>query len=236
MNAAIVGATGLVGSAMLKMLIELQRYKCVFVIGRRQPQWLSQYAEALKQSQQTLVVFIKAEIADFPNLELDEPIDTLYCALGTTIKQAGSQDAFIAVDKTAIIDIASRVIQMNPNANKLVLVSAHGASAESKVFYNRVKGETEQAAIALGYQHVVILRPSLLIGKRSETRILEDIGQSASRYFAPIFRGPLLTIKPIEHQQVAAAMLYFSMHAQQSVEIVSNKQMHLLADKLAAFS
>ncbi len=134
------------------------------------------------------------------------PLDAAFCALGTTIKAAGSQQAFRAVDFDAVLAFAQAA--KAAGASRLAVVSALGADAQSGVFYNRVKAQAEQALRELGFASLVIARPSLLMGDRATlgqpTRPLERAAQRLSPWLAPLLP---LKWRPIHGQVVARAML-----------------------------
>lgn len=203
MNAAIIGATGLIGQQLLQKLIDSTAYNKIYMLGRRQASY--------QPSSTTEVIFIACQLDQLATLSLPENIDQAFCCLGTTIKQAGSQDAFIAVDKTAVVDFV-QLCQANSN----FIVTALGANAQSNSFYNRVKGETEAALESIisaslqiegAVQKLVFFQPSLLIGERTERRPLESFGQTIFNLISPLFIGPLKGYQPIAGEKVAAAML-----------------------------
>ncbi len=127
------------------------------------------------------------------------PLTDVLIALGTTIKVAGSQAAFKAVDFEAVVAVAS--VSRRLGATNLGVISAMGASARSRVFYNRVKGEMEAAVSALGYQSVVIARPSFIAGDRAALgqagRPGEGLALAVARWIAPI--------TPANYRAVSAA-------------------------------
>jgi uncharacterized protein YbjT (DUF2867 family) len=203
MNAAIIGATGLIGQQLLQKLIDSAAYSKIFVFGRRE----APYAASLA----TDVIFIACQLAQLSTITLDEKVEHAFCCLGTTIKQAGSQQAFTAVDKTAVIDF----VQLCQASTNLV-VTALGADAQSSTFYNRIKGETELALASMldtGEQakgaiaKLILFQPSLLLGQRSQRRPLESLGQSVFNLVSPLFIGPLKRYQPISGTNVANAML-----------------------------
>src|SRR5260370_26836390 len=147
---ALAGATGLVGRSILEGLLADASVQSVHVLGRRNPR----VAHAR----------ITGHIVDFAALPPLPPVDEVYLALGTTIKVAGSQAAFRAVDFDANLAVARAAIAAP--ARRCGLVSAMGANAKSSVFYNRVKGELEEALAQLSFQALWIARPPLLIGNR----------------------------------------------------------------------
>jgi uncharacterized protein YbjT (DUF2867 family) len=125
----------------------------------------------------------------------------VYCCLGTTIKQAGSQAAFRRVDFDYPVALAQAAAR--DGAQRLLVVSSLGADARSSVFYSRVKGEMEDAVRAAGVAKTLIFRPALLSGPRGEYRLGERVGLVIGSVF-----GPLLgKYRPIHGDLVAAAML-----------------------------
>jgi uncharacterized protein YbjT (DUF2867 family) len=187
-SALLVGASGLVGSFVLKRLLDSLAYARITVWARR----------ALAAAHPRLSV----EIVDFARLEERRvQAEDVFCCLGTTIKQAGSQDAFRRVDHDYPVALARAAAK--GGAKRLLVVSALGASPRSGVFYNRVKGEMEDAVRAAGVAKTSIFRPSLLSGPRAEERLGERIGLAVGNVL-----GPLLgKYRPIHADLVAAAML-----------------------------
>ncbi|MDE1947718.1 MAG: NAD(P)H-binding protein [Burkholderiales bacterium] len=155
----LAGATGLVGREILAGLLADGTVLAVHSLGRRAP--------ATRHPKLT------AHVVDFAALPALPPADELYLALGTTIKVAGSQAAFRAVDYDANLAVAKAA--RAAGARKAGLVSAMGADSGSKVFYNRVKGELENALAQLPFEGLAIARPSLLVGDRA------IVGQAARR-------------------------------------------------------
>ena len=152
---AILGATGLVGRHTLDLLAADPHFTRVVVLARRKP------GEAMAPR-------VEAHLVDFERLH-ERPdllgVDMVICTLGTTIKAVGgSRDRFRAVDLG--IPLAAARIAREQGARHFLLVSALGASVDSRFFYNRVKGELEDELRTLGYRSVTILRPSLLLGDR----------------------------------------------------------------------
>ncbi len=187
-SALLLGATGLTGSFLLGRLLGSSSYSAVSL-------WLR---GRLERKHPKLLV----ETIDFERLE-QRRIDAqdVYCCLGTTIKRAGSQEAFRRVDFDYPVALARAAAR--DGAQRLLVVSALGADARSKVFYNRVKGEMEEAVLAAGVSKTYFFRPSLLAGPRAEPRIGERVGLAVGAVF-----GPLLgRYRPIHADLVAAAML-----------------------------
>jgi uncharacterized protein YbjT (DUF2867 family) len=195
-TALLAGATGLVGRALLARLLGPDRRQRVIVLARKP------LPVTIARDPRLTVL-----VGDMAALAADSgPIDDAYIALGTTIKVAGSQAAFRAVDLDLVVAIARAARQAG--ARRLAVVSALGADRGSGVFYNRVKGEMEEAVGALGYESVVLARPSLLLGDR------ESLGQPtrSGEVWAARLLGPLLPlvpagVRPIAAPIVAAAMV-----------------------------
>ena len=141
--------------------------------------------------------------------DLQFPED-VFVALGTTIKKAGSQQAFYRVDYNYPFQVA--YLAQQRGAQRFLMVSALGANAASRVFYNRVKGEAENAIRELGLPKVWFFRPSLLLGERAESRPGEKLGQAIGKWIAPLLVGRLRRYRPIEADAVAAAMVYTATH------------------------
>ncbi len=196
-TALIIGATGLVGGFVLEDLLNDDYYSEVIVLTRK----------SLNKSNPKL----KEILVDFNNLENyknDIKADTVFCCLGTTIKTAGSQEAFKKVDYEYPLRVAE--IAKENGATNYLLISALGSSKSSIVFYNRVKGEVEADIAKLNFESFHILQPSLIIGERKESRTGEDIAQKLSPVYDAIMFGPLAKYKSIKASQIAKAMVYYS--------------------------
>lgn len=192
-TALVAGATGLVGGHLVRRLLDARAWNRVVTLGRR-PLDLDH-----PKLEQRTVDFDRLADADLP------PTDDAFCGLGTTIKKAGSEEAFRRVDCEYVLAFAHAARQHG--AGQFVVVSAMGANARSRVFYNRVKGEMEDVVAALGFDAVQIVRPALLLGDRDEQRPGERIGQMLMQPVAPLMLGPLRKYRPIEADAVAAAMV-----------------------------
>lgn len=147
-------------------------------------------------------------------------VDVAFCCLGTTIKKAGSREAFREVDVVMVQRFAEGAKQAG--ATSFVLVSAVGANARSAVFYNRVKGEIEAAIVRMGFDAVGIVRPSFLVGERNENRLGERLGILAFSVMSPLMHGPMKRYRPVLARDVAAAMLAFAMAGQHGVKVVES--------------
>jgi uncharacterized protein YbjT (DUF2867 family) len=188
----IAGASGLVGREILQGLLADDSVAAVHSLGRRE---LPVRHPKLTQHR-----------VDFKTLPALPRVDEAFIALGTTIKVAGSQEAFRAVDLDAVLAVAKAA--RAAGATRLGVVSAMGANARSSVFYNRVKGEMEQALSALGFDTLVIARPSFLAGDRESLgqplRGGEKLALNVSRLLAPLIPD---NYKSIDAADVARALL-----------------------------
>lgn len=188
----IAGASGLVGQRLLQGLVADTSVTAVHVLSRR----------ALDIHDRKLTVFV----VNFDALPVLPTVDEVYLAIGTTIKQAGSQAAFRHIDLD--INLAVAKASLAVGAKKIGLVSAIGADAQSKVFYNRVKGELEDALTALSTEALVIAQPSLLLGDRERLGQPRRYGEKIGKLISSLL-GPLIPVKyrAIEASRVADAML-----------------------------
>ena len=205
----IAGATGLVGRELLDGLLADRTVAEVHSLGRRRPALRDPKLHALQ--------------VDFGALPALPPLDEVYLALGTTIAAAGSQAAFRALDFDANLAVARAA--RAAGARRAGLVSAMGAGAASAVFYSRVKGELEDALAALGFEGLVIARPSLLAGDRPSLgqpeRRGERLGLALSQALGPLIPA---AYRPIPAARVAHALLE-RVPAARGVQVLSSAQM-----------
>ncbi len=159
----------------------------------------------LRQASPTLLGLRRAQSLAWPLPDALPPMDVALCALGTTLARAGSKAAFRAVDFDAVLQVARAARQAG--ARRFGLVSALGADPGSAVFYNRVKGEAEAAIEALGFEHLVIAQPSLLLGDRATLGQAHRHGEAWAQRLSPALAWALpLRWRPISAQQVAQAL------------------------------
>jgi uncharacterized protein YbjT (DUF2867 family) len=192
--AVLAGATGLVGGFLLRQLAARAEYGEIRVLGRRPPD-----LEAGK------VRFVATDYADLSGLSAELAAEDVFCCLGTTIRKAGSRAAFERVDYHMVVDLA-RTVQ-KAGARRFIVVSAAGASPRSPAFYSRVKARMEETVAALPFEAVHILRPSLLLGERAESRPAEQLAQRLAPLVSPLMVGPLRRYRPIHAAEVAGAMV-----------------------------
>ncbi|MGH7529172.1 MAG: oxidoreductase [Gemmatimonadales bacterium] len=196
-TALIAGTSGLVGGHLLRLLLQNGRYARVIAMGRRE-------LPGLRHPK------LEQRIVDFDALERLAPaelppVNDVFCCLGTTIRKAGSRQAFRRVDHDYVVALGR--LGLAAGATQFLLVSAVSADPSSRVFYSRVKGETESALRALRYTGTQIFRPSLLLGQRREFRLGERLAVLAAPLLAPLCIGPWRRYRPVAARTVAQAMV-----------------------------
>jgi uncharacterized protein YbjT (DUF2867 family) len=191
MKALIAGASGLIGMELLQMLLKDEYYNSVHVLVRK----------PMKLEHAKLKQFV-VDFEDLGSYPDAFAVDDVFCCLGTTMKKAGTKEAFRKVDYDYPLAIANE--SLKAGAKQYLIITAMGSNAKSRIFYNKVKGEIEQSLKALPFNSLLIFRPSLLLGDRNEKRVGEDIGKVVMKLIPYI--GPLKKYKPILGRQVANAM------------------------------
>jgi uncharacterized protein YbjT (DUF2867 family) len=190
-TALVAGSTGLIGGQLLELLLHDDRYSKVIAISRT----------PLPINNSRLVNIV-SDLKNISSHAEELKCDDVFCCLGTTIRIAKTKEAFREVDFDYPLALAK--IAKGNGASQFLLVSALGANSQSGIFYNRVKGEVEEAISETGFISTHIFRPSLLTGPRTEHRS----GEEAAKTFYKIF-GFLIPLqyKSIESIRVARAML-----------------------------
>ncbi len=217
-TALLLGATGLVGGHCLDLLLADAAYDAVVTLGRR----------PLGRSHPQLT----HHVVDFDRLtdaaSLIEARD-VFCCLGTTMKKAGSKEAFRKVDYEYPV-AAARIAEAN-GAEQYLLISALGAGTRSPVFYNRVKGEVEEAICALSFDGVYVLRPSLITGDREDARAGEQASERVLGALSFVLRGPFRKYRPIEARTIARAMVTMAKRQPGGVRVIESDQIPVEASK-----
>ncbi len=188
-TALVAGASGLTGFSLVQLLLERETYEQIIILVRKplnldHPR-LKQHVYDYKKPEK---IFVNA--------------DHIYCCLGTTIKKAGSREAFREVDYEYPLQIAR--LALENGATRYALVSAMGANSSSWIFYNKIKGQVEESLRELPFKAIHIFRPSMLLGHRDEFRLGEEIGKRVMKTFKWIMPA---NIKAIHASQVAICML-----------------------------
>jgi len=205
-NILLAGATGLTGEHLLDRVLNEPTVKRVIAPARR-------------------------KLAEHPRLEnpigplaeliphLLQPVDTVFCCLGTTLKEAGSEEAFRSVDFDLPLALGERGLALG--ARHYIVVSALGADSKSSIFYSRVKGELEDALRQQGWQQLTIARPSLLLGQRDEVRLAELLAAPFSR----ILPGKLHGIEAIA---LARALWRLALETGKGTRVVESDELRKL--------
>ncbi|KPA89107.1 MULTISPECIES: nucleoside-diphosphate sugar epimerase [Pseudomonas] len=202
----LAGATGLTGEHLLDRLLNEPTVSRVLAPSRRP---LAKHPH-LENPVGDPAIFLP---------QLSGRVDLAICCLGTTIKLAGSEEAFRAVDHDMVVAFGKRARELG--ARHLIVVSAVDANPKSKVFYSRVKGEMEESLKAQGWPQLTIARPSLLIGERSEPRLAEQLAAPLSKLIPGKYRG-------IEACQLARALWRLALEEQDGVRIVESDELRRL--------
>lgn len=199
-SAIVLGASGLVGSELLALLLARDEWQQITVLTRRklplQHAKLRQQVMDLEKTERPVLL----------------PADDLFCAIGTTIRKAGSQEAFRRVDYEVPLRAAKALTQAR--LSRMMLVSSVGADAQSGTFYLRTKGEVEEALGKLPVGALHVFRPSVLLGNRQEFRPAERVSMIALQALGPLLLGGLAKYRAIPAATVARAMVAAALGAQ----------------------
>lgn len=203
---AILGATGLVGTECVRQFADSPEFARVVVLARR--------SVALDSARSK----VETQIVDFERLDDAAEhlrVSHIVCALGTTIKKAGTQDRFRRVDHD--YPLAAATLGVRQGARHFLLVTALGANSRSRIFYNRVKGDVEDAIRTLPYRSVTIVRPSLILGERGEFRLGESIGKLFAGITPKRFR-------PVHARAIAGTLLRSAIEDRPGVRIIESME------------
>ncbi|WP_235942241.1 NAD-dependent epimerase/dehydratase family protein [Perlabentimonas gracilis] len=202
----IIGSTGLIGSKLHEILSNNPNHAKLHLVSRRAPSNLTE---------KSVLIPIENGIYSIPS-----EINYAFCCLGTTMRKAGSREAFRKVDFDMVVDFAQKA--KTAGIERFAVVSSIGANPKSKNFYLKTKGQVEEELKKIGFARLVIVRPSLLLGKRNERRIAEDIGKVLYSIFSILFIGPLKKYKGIKDEDVAKAMIALVEQGQGTIIAESN--------------
>tara|TARA_R110002049_G_scaffold7173_5_gene42582 strand:+ start:152 stop:802 length:651 start_codon:yes stop_codon:yes gene_type:complete len=209
--ALVLGATGLVGQKLIEKLTQDANYESLLIINRREVGY--QHPK------------IQEKVVDFDQLDASIKqvnVTDIFCCIGTTIKTAGSKEAFRKVDYDIPVNFGK--IAEKSGVENFIVISSLGADSNSNTFYSKVKGEMENKLKSFNLAHLTILRPSLLLGDRNEKRLGEGIAQVLFSVFGFLMIGPLKKYKAISADQVAKAMIYYASNPAETV--IENKYLH----------
>jgi uncharacterized protein YbjT (DUF2867 family) len=216
-TALVTGSTGLVGRQLIYQLLEHEAYDRVISFSRT----------PLPIAHPKLV----QKITDFgqpATLSNDMAGEDLFCCLGTTIKKAGSQEAFTNIDFTLVLNLATAAC--NASVKQFIGVSSIGAKATSSNFYLQTKGKMEEAVKRLPFRRSVLVRPSILLGNRKEWRFAEELSKGAMKVIGFFFIGPLRKYRGIEAADVASAMIVAALDEKITGSVESDELQRLAAN------
>lgn len=202
----LAGATGLTGEHLLDRLLNERTVERVLAPSRRP---LAAHPR------------LENPVGELTNLlpQLGGPVDTAFCCLGSTIRQAGSQEAFRAIDIDLVVAVGRRARELG--AQHYLVISALGADRGSSVFYNRVKGEMEDALRDQGWPQLTLARPSLLLGPRQEFRLGERLAAPLMRLIPGKYRG-------IEACTLARALWRLALETGEGTRVVESDELRRL--------
>lgn len=208
-TALVAGSTGLIGSQLVQLLLDNNRYDQVKAVTRTD----------LPLNHARLVQ-VKVDFRRLDDFKAELKADDVFCCLGTTMAKARSEKKFREVDYDYPMALAN--LSLAQGAKQFLLVSALGANKHSSIFYNQVKGQLEDAVTKLPFQAIHIFRPSLLLGPRTEHRSAEE----AAKFFYKVF-GFLIPAKykAIGADKVAKAMVHFANHEERGIQIHESRDL-----------
>ncbi len=216
-SALLIGATGLTGNHCLNILLNDDEYQSVTVLTRRS---LDINHKKLTQ-----------HVIDFDKLEASSHLikaDDIFCCLGTTIKAAGSKQAFRKVDveyPKAIAKIAAK-----NGSEQFLVISAPESNSKSLLFYGRAKAEMEQAVGQIPFKGVYIFRPSLLVGERAKYRLAEGTAIKLFTTLPWLLSGSLKKFRPIEAKAVATAMVVAAKSKPAGLQVYQSDQIQAISN------
>mgnify|MGYP005988490317 FL=1 len=209
-TALVIGATGLTGTALVKLLIADTDFESVKIFGRK--------------STNLIHPKITEYIVDLFNplsFENDFTGDVAFCCIGTTAKKTPDKDLYRQIDFG--IPVTTTQLCKKNNIPQLLIISALGANKESTVFYNRIKGKMEEAVLSQELEKLHLLQPSLIEGNRNEFRLGEKIASIVMSIGKLFLLGSLKKYQPIQAIQIARAMVYLSKHPFVTTRIESDE-------------
>jgi uncharacterized protein YbjT (DUF2867 family) len=210
-KALVIGATGLIGRSLVFELLKNPLYTQVTVLARRD---LVIKHEKLNQ--------ILLNFDDLIQYEEAMAVEDVFCCLGSTKSKTPDLNAYKKIDFEYPLQVAQ--MAKKKGATQFLLISSMGANLNSSIFYSKMKAETELAIEQVNFDSFIILRPSLLLGFRNESRPLETISQYLMRVLNPLFLGPLKLYKAIPGITVAKAMISLANKGLKGKRVVLNNQ------------
>lgn len=205
----VIGATGLVGKSLVRQLVNEPSTQRISVVVRKYQPEFEQWPKVTQLVFEDFLMLNEEDVSGHTHA---------FSCLGTTLKQAGSKDAFYNADYTINAHFAELVQETEAH---YLLISAMGANAKSHFFYNRVKGELEDYIQTLSLERISIIRPSLLLGERGQKRLLEDAAQKLYGKFSHLVPDSF-KYKPVTAEQVAHTIVYAALNQTVKFEIYDN--------------
>ena len=216
--ALVTGATGLVGKALVRLLLEKDHYKKIIILSRRE----------LEIKDNRIEMVILPDFDDMGEVPARLNAHDVYCALGTTLSQAGSKEKFRKIDLDWPLELA-KITKEQPLFEQFLMVTSHGANADSPLLYNQVKGEVEDELKKMEIKSLKIFQPSLLLGHRDEFRFKEEVMKFFSALLSFFMIGSKTRLWSIRGTEVAIAMYKVALHAEPGLEVLPPRKMIQLA-------
>jgi len=213
-TAIVLGGTGLTGNLLINRLLADDSYKCIKLFSRK--------TSGIKSEKIEEYIGDLLQLEHFKN---DFTGDEVYCCIGTTSAKTKDRAVYKAID-FGIPFTAARLAKEN-NIPTFLVISSMGANTRSKIFYSRTKGEMEQAVLGEKIPHTYILRPSLILGKRAETRMGESLGAAVLKFTNAVLVGRLKKYRAIEADCIAAAMIHLALSKPPTGIVISDKLQEL---------
>ena len=217
-TAIILGATGLTGNILLEKLIEDKRYETIKLFSRSKIEGLP-----------TKVKQFIGDLLELDQFKADFTADEVYCCIGTTAKKTPNRTLYKQIDYG--ITVTAAKLSKENNIPTFLVISAMGANKKSNVFYNKIKGEMEHDVLQQNIKNTVILRPSLIGGKRNERRLLEKIGLTVFKIIQPLFIGPLKEYQIVYAESIAQAMINLANNTSHAEVIMTSNDINNIAKK-----
>lgn len=216
-TAILLGATGLTGGILLQKLLQDSRYRKVVIFSRRKV--------AVKHPK------IEEHLVDLLQLENEKDFfkaDEIFCCIGSTQKKTPDEKTYHQIDYG--IPVTAAKIAKEKGIDNFLVISALGANAGSKLFYNRTKGEMERDVLAEGIPKTFIFQPALIAGDREEKRIFEKISKEVMKVANPLLSGGLKKYRSIHPETIAEAMLKVA-NSGYSKKLIPSDQIKLIASE-----
>ncbi|MEO8934016.1 MAG: NAD(P)H-binding protein [Xanthomarina sp.] len=209
-TAIILGATGLTGSLLLELLLMDHRYHKIILFSRK--------SNGIQHDKIEEHLIDLLDLKSYKNIFL---ADEVFCCIGSTKAKTPNNQHYFQID-FGIPVMAANLCREN-NIETFIVISALGAEKESKLFYNRTKGQMEQAVLRENISKTYILQPALISGNRKEKRFGEDLGKLFMKLINPILFGSLSKYKSIHPLTIAKCMVFLANNSYPTALIPSNK-------------